>query len=85
MQIVLAIAVLVFGALSLIGAGVLAIYVGNPFGLTLAVVAAGVTYVFQCYELRGFTRNEPSAYAFLAIVSVVLYVLSLMTSIWRLF
>jgi len=43
-------AIILWGALAVVGAGALAIVVGSPFALALAVGAAGATYLFQIVE-----------------------------------
>lgn len=44
-------AVVIWGAVSVIGAFVLGLEVGSPFAAFLAIVAAGLTYLFQIVEL----------------------------------
>lgn len=44
-------AVVIWGAISVIGAFVLGLEVGSPFAAFLAIVAAALTYLFQIVEL----------------------------------
>lgn len=82
-------AIIIWGAIAVIGAGALAIMVGSPLALAMVVIAAGATYLFQIIEANrehqggDFMPTELDQFVqlFLFLAVVTLFALSIVWSI----
>lgn len=79
-------AVILWGALAVIGAAALAIMVGSPIALAMAVIAAGATYLFQIVETSNQQDFMPTSFdqvvqLFLWLVVIAMFTLSVTWSL----
>lgn len=77
-------AVLVYGALTLVGAFCVAAMQGSLWGMVLTVLAAGVTYLFQVVQIAvdEYGNGDAAIVNVLWAVVIILFVAGLGVSIW---